>query len=174
MVENNWCGKSKLLVNETPYDSAQFNGFVVTAPPPRSETHSHTAASRSDQVDHENGLGAGAATPSFGQKQPLVAQGSFAVCSIKQVRFSLGQGDLLAGGEANLAPEYSRVRLSSAFSSLPMEALRLVSAVLTVGNPNSNSCQGDAIDDNDARKEAHLLKSSPRLEGVHRGILIKR
>lgn len=109
-----------------------------------------------------------------GQKQPLVAQGSFAVCSIKQVRFSLGQVNSLAGGEANPAPEDSRVHLSSAFSSQPTEALCLVSAVLTVGNPNSKSCQGDAIDDNDARKETHLLKSSPRLEGAHRGILIKR
>ncbi|MNV83748.1 hypothetical protein D3C71_1775700 [compost metagenome] len=43
-----------------------------------------------------------------------------------------------------------------------------------MGNPNSKSCQSDAIDDNDARKETHLLKSSPRLEGAHRGILIKR
>jgi len=109
-----------------------------------------------------------------GQKRPLVAQGSFAVCSIKQVRFSLGQGNSLAGGEANHAPEDSRVHLSSAFPSLPTEALCLVSAVLTVGNPNSKSCHGDAIGDNDARKEAHLLKSSPRLEEVHRGILIKK
>lgn len=42
-----------------------------------------------------------------------------------------------------------------------------------MGNPNSKSCQGDAIDDNDVRKETHLLKSSPRLEEAHRGILIK-
>jgi len=55
-----------------------------------------------------------------------------------------------------------------------MEALCLISRVLTVGNPNSKSRQADAAENNDARKEAHLLKSSPRLEGAHRGILIKR
>jgi len=72
----------------------------------------------------------------------------------------------MAGGEANHAPDDSRVHPSSAFSSLPTEARCLVSGVLTVGNPNSESCQGDAIHDKDARKEAHLLKGSPRLEGA--------